>query len=311
MFQELELMLPERSHDGPMQMALDEVLLRSARKPLLRIYRWDGPCVSFGYFQKQEIVKQIHPILPSVRRWTGGGIVEHGEDHTFSLILPKGEAVARLSPVDFYRQLHGCLAGWVSVPMPWSGQYPFGFGADPENPSRIDWQEPLKFLALLRSLGIRLVCLSCGSPYYNPHLQRPAATPPSDGYLPPEDPLAGVIRQLESVEHAKAAFPELLFVGSGYSYLQDWLPHVGQAQVEAGAVDFIGLGRMILSYPDLPGDVLAGQPLQRRKICRTFSECTTGPRNGLVSGCFPLDEFYKTHPAAEALKAQKRAAASS
>jgi len=117
MFQELELMLPERSHDGPMQMALDEVLLRSARKPLLRIYRWDGPCVSFGYFQKQEIVKQIHPILPSVRRWTGGGIVEHGEDHTFSLILPKGEAVARLSPVDFYRQLHGCLAGWVSVAM--------------------------------------------------------------------------------------------------------------------------------------------------------------------------------------------------
>lgn len=194
------------------------------------------------------------------------------------------------------------------VPMPWSGPYPFGFGTNPEDPTRIDWREPLEFLALLQSLGIRLVCLSCGSPYYNPHLQRPAATPPSDGYLPPEDPLAGVIRQLESVEHAKAAFPELFFVGSGYSYLQDWLPHVGQAQVEARAVDFVGLGRMILSYPELPGDVLSGRPLERRKICRTFSECTTGPRNGLVSGCFPLDDFYKAHPAAEALKALKQKA---
>ena len=197
------------------------------------------------------------------------------------------------------------------VPMTWSGPYPFGFGTDPADPTRIDWREPLEFLTLLQSLGIRLVCLSCGSPYYNPHLQRPAATPPSDGYLPPEDPLVGVVRQLESVEHAKAAFPELLFVGSGYSYLQDWLPHVGQAQLEARAVDFVGLGRMILSYPELPGDVLSGRPLERRKICRTFSDCTTGPRNGLVSGCFPLDDFYKAHPAAEALKALRRSEASS
>ena len=58
----------------------------------------------------------------------------------------------------------------------------------------------------------------------------------------------------------------------------------------------IGLGRMLLSYPDLAADVLAGRPLERRQICRTFSDCTTAPRNGLVSGCFPLDPFYKEHP---------------
>lgn len=196
------------------------------------------------------------------------------------------------------------------VPMPWAGAYPFGFGTDPSDPTRIAWDEPVAFLELLESLGIRLVCLSCGSPYYNPHIQRPAATPPSDGYLPPEDPLAGVIRQMESVAHVKAAFPNLLLVGSGYSYLQDWLPHVGQAQVAEGGVDFIGLGRMILSYPDLPADVLEGRAVERRKICRTFSECTTGPRNGLVSGCFPLDDFYKDHPAAAALKALRRDSAS-
>ena len=69
--------------------------------------------------------------------------------------------------------------------------------------------------------------------------------------------------------------------------------------------DFVGLGRMVLSYPDLPADVLAGRPLQRKQICRTFSDCTTGPRLGLVSGCYPLDPFYKTHPDAEKLKALK------
>jgi hypothetical protein len=55
----------------------------------------------------------------------------------------------------------------------------------------------------------------------------------------------------------------------------------------------------------MPADVLAGRPLQRKLVCRTFSDCTTGPRLGLVSGCYPLDPFYVSHPDAEALKAQK------
>ena len=91
-------------------------------------------------------------------------------------------------------------------------------------------------------------------------------------------------------------------VGSGYSYLQEWLPNVAQNVVRAGWADFVGLGRMVLSYPDLPADVLAGRPLQRRRICRTFSDCTTAPRKGLVSGCYPLDHFYKERPEAETLK---------
>ena len=191
----------------------------------------------------------------------------------------------------------------IGVPTPWSGAYPFAFGARPDNALEMDLTEPLAFLRLLESLGIRLVCLTAASPYYNPHLQRPAMTPPSDGYLPPEDPLTGVARQIEAVARAKAQFPNLIFVGSAYTYLQEWLPAVASAQIAAGHVDVVGLGRMVLSYPDLPSDVLAGRPLQRRQICRTFSECTTGPRNGLVSGCFPLDDFYKTHPDAMRLKA--------
>ena len=83
----------------------------------------------------------------------------------------------------------------------------------------------------------------------------------------------------------------MLVVGSGYSYLQDWLPNVAQAVVREGLTDFVGLGRMVLSYPELPADVLSGAKLKRKQICRTFSDCTTSPRNGMVSGCFPLDSF--------------------
>jgi 2,4-dienoyl-CoA reductase-like NADH-dependent reductase (Old Yellow Enzyme family) len=152
---------------------------------------------------------------------------------------------------------------------------------------------------------VRWVCVTAGSPYYNPHMQRPALFPPSDGYLPPEDPLVGVARQIAATASLKKDFPSLAIVGSAYSYLQEWLPHVAQYTVRHGMTDFVGLGRMVLSYPELPADVLAGRPLQRKQICRTFSDCTTGPRQGLVSGCFPLDPFYEKHPDAEKLKELK------
>jgi 2,4-dienoyl-CoA reductase-like NADH-dependent reductase (Old Yellow Enzyme family) len=162
-------------------------------------------------------------------------------------------------------------------------------------------------LALLNTFGVRLISVSAGSPYYNPHLQRPALFPPSDGYEPPEDPLVGVARQIDATARLKADFPSMVFVGSAYSYLQEWLPHVAQHSVRTGMTDFVGLGRMVLAYPELPADVLAGHPLQRKRICRTFSDCTTGPRLGLVSGCYPLDEFYKSHADAVRLKEMKDA----
>lgn len=161
-------------------------------------------------------------------------------------------------------------------------------------------------LSVFASLGIHWVCVTAGSPYYNPHIQRPAIFPPSDGYLPPEDPLVGVARQIDATAHLKARHPDLVIVGSAYSYLQEWAPHVAQHVVGAGMADAVGLGRMVLSYPDLPADVLAGAPIKTKLLCRTFSDCTTGPRNGLVSGCYPLDPFYAKHPHAIALKELKK-----
>jgi 2,4-dienoyl-CoA reductase-like NADH-dependent reductase (Old Yellow Enzyme family) len=162
-----------------------------------------------------------------------------------------------------------------------------------------------ELLAILDGLGIRWICITAGSPYYNPHMQRPALFPPSDGYLPPEDPLVGVARQIAGTAKLKQAFPQMAIIGSAYSYLQEWLPHVAQFNVRQGMTDFVGIGRMVLSYPQLPSDVLAGRPLQRKLICRTFSDCTTGPRLGLVSGCYPLDPFFGEHPHSHQLKTLK------
>lgn len=187
--------------------------------------------------------------------------------------------------------------------------YRYGFGVNPDNPIEADLTETRQFLALLEELGIQLVNFSAGSPYYNPHIQRPAAYPPSDGYQPPEDPLAGVARQMQTVKELKSAFPNLVMVGSAYSYLQEYLPAVAEAAVRDGWVDSIGMGRMVLSYPAILDDATQGRKVQPRFICRTFSDCTTAPRNGLRSGCYPLDDYYKNFEDAPALKAIKKAGA--
>jgi len=216
--------------------------------------------------------------------------------------------------------------------------YDCGFGVSALDPLAIDLAEPLELMRDLADRGVAMINLSCGSPYYNPHLQRPAIFPPIDGYQPPEDPLVGVARQIDTARRCKAALscrmqdagcgdqgkppdfqslppasrilhPQIAvpIVGSGYTYLQDYLVQVAQAVVREGWTDFVGVGRMVLSYPELPADTLAGRAIERKRICRTFSDCTTAPRNGLVSGCYPLDHYYKSLPErAELLEIKQR-----
>ena len=194
------------------------------------------------------------------------------------------------------------------VPDMLEGPYRYGFGVNEADPTEYDLAEPTAFLSLLQAMGIRLVNITAGSPYYNPHVTRPASYPPSDGYHPPEDPLVGVMRQVAVVRDLKQAFPGLLLMSSGFTYLQEFLPNVAQAVVRQGWTDVVGLGRMVLSYPELPLDVLQGRGVQKRRICRTFSDCTTAPRNGLVSGCYPLDALYKQSPQFKTLAAIKKPA---
>ena len=182
------------------------------------------------------------------------------------------------------------------TPAAWDGDYPYAFGGDRATGLAPDLDEPSRLLHLLKSLDVDFICTTAGTPYTNPHLVRPAAFPPSDGYPPPEDPLAGVARQIAATAELKSRHPNMIFVGSAYSSLQEWLPNVAQRTIRDGLADFVGIGRMVLSYPEFPADVLAGRIRDRKRICRTFSDCTSAPRGGMVSGCYPLDPFYKARP---------------
>ena len=200
----------------------------------------------------------------------------------------------RLSVFDFVPFQRGKDGRGEPVP-PETGAFRYAFGSD-DSGLGIDLAEPLALLDLLAELGVQLICISAGSPYHNPHILRPALFPPSDGYQPPEDPLAGVTRLIDVCAELKHTRPSFVYIGCGYSYLQEWLPNVAQNVIRTDQADFVGLGRMLLSYPEMPNDILEGRPLQRRKICRTFSDCTTAPRHGMVSGCYQLDDFYKNRP---------------
>src|SRR2546427_1681794 len=211
--------------------------------------------------------------------------------------------------------------------------YRFGFGVSQNNPVEYDLAETFQFVELCAQLGVKILNLSAGSPYYNPHIQRPAAYPPSDGYQPPEDPLVGVARQINVARQLKAHVESLnrsavepgmqtadstfqrnvstqhnlIIVGSAYSYLQEYLPHVAQFVVRNGWTDLIGLGRMTLAYPTIIADAVEKGALEKKSICRTFSDCTTAPRNGLISGCYPLDKYYTSKPEFQKLREIKKA----
>lgn len=190
--------------------------------------------------------------------------------------------------------------------------YRYGFGVDVNNPVAYDLTETYQFMNLCAELGVKIVNLSAGSPYYNPHIQRPAAYPPSDGYQPAHDPLIDVARQINAVRQIKSHLtsnshlPSPILVGTAYSYLQEYLPHVAQYVVRNGWTDMIGLGRMVLSYPGVLADAVEKGALTTKFICRTFSDCTTAPRNGMISGCYPLDKHYSAKPEFQQLKEIKR-----
>lgn len=216
--------------------------------------------------------------------------------------LPDLVIGSRLSLYDFAPHTAG--PDGIGVAVEGAG---FCFGGDGTGIG-VDLAETHSLVAALARHGAQMLCATASSPYYAPHAQRPAFFPPSDGYRPPGDPLVEVARMQAATREITAAHPEVVVVGSGLSYCQDWLPNVAQQLVADRWMYVVGMGRMALSHPSLPADTLAGRPPTRRLVCRTFSDCTTAPRNGMVSGCYPLDDFYKQRPERGELAEVKRAA---
>ena len=114
LFDELTEVSDPEPHDAALNMALDEVLLGRATGPVLRVYRWVRPAVSFGYFGKVAGVEAAWPGREMVRRWTGGGTVPHGADVTYTLLVPRGCAFFRLGAEEAYRTIHERIAALLA-----------------------------------------------------------------------------------------------------------------------------------------------------------------------------------------------------
>ena len=182
------------------------------------------------------------------------------------------------------------------VPEPWSPSLANGWGMSETDPFAVDLTEPLRWVAEMRQLGVVLVNVTMGNPYAQPHFGRPFEYPPPDGYESPEHPLVGVDRHFKATEAVQRANPDLAVVGTGYSYLQEFLPAVAAANVRDGRVSIVGVGRGTLAQPDWVRQLLDQGKLDRKRVCRTFSYCTAlmrtkdHPLGQYPTGCPPFDK---------------------
>jgi len=172
-----------------------------------------------------------------------------------------------------------------------SDNYQGGFGVDANN--NPDFTEALLLVEELRSRGIRLINLSMGSPYFNPHVTRPYDNPLPGQEVPDEHPLTGVMKMINSTTFFQKRFPDILFIGSAYSYLRQYAPNVGAAVIKNGGASFMGLGRSSFAYPTLPLDLIRTGKADPSKVCITCSGCTRLIRSLRPGGCVIRDrEIY-------------------
>ena len=164
---------------------------------------------------------------------------------------------------------------------------PYGFGTTEEN--ELDLTEPDLLIGRMVDMGLDMLNVTIGNPYYNPHINRPYR---KGGYIPPETPDVGLARFVAVEKHIKDTFPHLPVVGSGVSYYREDLMVQAEAQVAEGVCDLVGFGRMWLAYPAFYGDYVKGS-FSPKKTCLACSKCTELMRAGRVSGCAVYNEYYR------------------
>ena len=167
--------------------------------------------------------------------------------------------------------------------------FPFGFGVSKEDFHKPDLSEPIRLLNLLYEHGVRFVDLSCGNPYYNPHVGRPYD---QGGYLPPSHPLEDDVRMLTLICDMQKNCPKMLVMATGFSWLREFGANVAAGCIKEGWFGLAGFGRQAFAYPDFPNDIFKGG-MKREKCCICCSNCTVMMRDGGVTGCPVRDsEIY-------------------
>jgi len=179
------------------------------------------------------------------------------------------------------------LSLWDAVP------YPYGFGADRWNSKQPDLDEPRRLIQKLSTSGCRLINVSMGNPYRDPSIGRPFDRPLPGSPEPEEYPLESMSRLINNTAVLQNEFPQIPFVGTGYSWLQQFWPYLGAGVVSTDKAHFIGLGRSSFAYPDAPRDLMENQKLSQSKVCIACSRCTELMRRGGPTGCVIRDkEIY-------------------
>lgn len=166
--------------------------------------------------------------------------------------------------------------------------YPYGFGVGRDGTLDFDPSEPIWLIKELYEYGVRLLNITMGNPYFNPHVNRPFVR---GGYEPPEHPLYGVSRVLNGTARIKEAVPDMALICSAVSYLGVSAPNVLAGFIEDGKFDLAGFGRTIFAYPDFANDIVKTGEMDKSKICLCCSKCTEIMRTpGGTPGCVIRDK---------------------
>ncbi len=163
--------------------------------------------------------------------------------------------------------------------------HPYGWGMDPDEPKRL--------IRELQQMGVRLIDITMGNPYFNPHVNRPYDTPSIGLDLPHENPLAGEERLITLTRQVREGLSDMAVIGSGYSWLRNLWPYVAAAEIRRGSVQMVGLGRQAFAFPGFAKEIIETGKLDIRHTCITCSSCTQIMRDGGTAGCVPFDrEVY-------------------
>ena len=167
--------------------------------------------------------------------------------------------------------------------------YPYGFCDNKDDAQKFEPEEAIRLIGEIHALGVNLINVTMGTPYFNPHVNRPYC---KGGYEPPEHPLVGVERMLSGAALLTKEFPDITFIGTGYTFLRQFAPYLAAGAVESGMISAAGFGRMAFAYDGFAKDLIAGE-MKVNKCCVTCGKCTELMRAYTTTGCPVRDsEMY-------------------
>ena len=164
--------------------------------------------------------------------------------------------------------------------------YPYGWGVSKDDFLKPDLTEPIKLVKILYDKGVKLINISTGNPYYNPHVGRPYDI---GYYIPPEHPLEGTARMLDIIKQIQQSVPDMVVMATGFSWLREFAPYVAAGGIQEGWFTIAGFGRQAFAYPDFAKDIITKGAMDRRKCCIACSKCSEIMRDGGKAGCVIKD----------------------